>query len=63
MFSAGGMQGCNCIRFPGFSKKELPNKTLMIEIKGIGLSQCLNPNSDVTGHTILSQGKGDVVTG
>ena len=32
----------------------------MIEIKMIGLSQDVNPNSDTVGHIILSEGKGDV---
>ena len=63
MFSAGGMRGCKCIRFPGFSKEELPNEILIIEIKGLGLSQDLNPNSDAVGYVIFSQGKGDTATG
>ena len=53
IFSAGGMRGSKCMKFPGFSKEELPNPLLIIEIRGLGLAQDLNPNSDTVGCVIF----------
>ena len=61
VFSAGGIRGCKCIRFPGFSKEDLPDEMLVTEIKGLSLSQDLNPNSDTMVYVIFSQVKGDTL--
>ena len=47
------------MKFPGFTKEELPNEVLIIEIKGLGLEKDLNPNSDTVGCVMVCQGKSD----
>ena len=62
MFCAGGMRGTKHIRFPGLTKEGCPLPTLVIEIKGLGLDQDLNPNSNVTWCVIFSQRKEGATT-
>ena len=51
------MRGKKCIRFPSLSKEECPRNILIVEIKGLGLAQDLNPNSSISGYVIFSQSK------
>ena len=48
---------------PGFAKEELPNETLITQLKGLGLAQCLSTNSSLVGCVIFSQGKGQTKSG
>ena len=57
IFCAAGMRGKKCMRFPGLTKDECPMSILVVEIKGLGLAQDLNPNSNITGYVIFSQRK------
>ena len=49
VLSAAGMRGKKCIRLTGFNKEKLSNEIIMMEIKGLGLAQDLNPNSNARG--------------
>ena len=46
--------------FPEFTKEQLPNEILKIEIKGLCLAQDLNLNSITVRCVIFSQGKGSI---
>ena len=45
------------MRFPGLTKEECTLPMLVVEIKGLGLGQDLNPNINVVGYVIFSQRK------
>ena len=42
-------------RFPGLTKEEYPLPMLVVETKGLGVGQDLNPNSNVIGYVIFSK--------
>ena len=41
-----------CIRLTDFSKDKLVNDIIILELKGLGLGQDLNPNSNIIGYVI-----------
>ena len=53
IFCVASMRGKNCVRFPGLTKEEFPMPILVFKIKGLGLAQDLNPNSNTTGCAIF----------
>ena len=63
VFCTTGIRGKKCMRFLGLTKEECPLPILVVEIKGLGLGQDLNPNSNVLGYVSLSQRKENNASG
>ena len=57
IFGTAGIRGKKHMQFPGLTKEECPMPILVVDIKGLGLVQDLNSNSNATSHVIFSQRK------